>query len=154
VGVAAPEQLLEPTVERRLERSERGGELVRDHRVELGDQLAGAVDRLAQVGLLGFERFEAALQRGVLVDGEGICRAELVVATPKRGEPARRGRLVGRRDCRPTIGDRRKRVFERGRFVRIVGFAFKHIGRGRLCFRVVGFGLCPEASQAELPEAG
>ena len=48
-GEPAAEQLLEPRVERGLERLERRPELVGDHRVELGDQLARADDRRPQV---------------------------------------------------------------------------------------------------------
>ena len=59
-------------------------------------------DRRAQVGALRLERLEAGLELGVLVDGERVGGAELVVAAAQLGEPAGRRRRLGRRLGRPS----------------------------------------------------
>ena len=103
-GEAAAEQLLEAGREGGLERGERRPEPIRDHRVELGDQLARPDDRGPQVGRLRLERLEPRLERRVLVDRVRIDRAELVEAAAELAEPAGLGggrrRWLGRPDRR------------------------------------------------------
>ena len=83
------EQLLEPGGERDLECLEGRSELVGDHRVELGDQLARPDDRGPEVGVLRFEAFQSCLELCVLIDRVRIDRTEVVKPPTQLTEPGR-----------------------------------------------------------------
>ena len=118
LGEAAAEELLEAVREGALERGERRPEPIRDHRVELGDQVAGADDGGPQVGCLRLERLESRPERRVLIDGVRVDRAELVEAAPQLPEPDR-ARCRGRRWLgRPQRRHAGQRALERRDVVR------------------------------------
>ena len=61
---------------------------------------------------LRLERLEPRLELGVLLDGERVGRAELVVAAAELGEPARGGRRSVGAAAGPACGDSRERRLE------------------------------------------
>ena len=139
-SVAATEQLLEAAFESGLEGQEGRPELVRDHRIELDDQLASLGDRGAQVEGLGLERLEPDLQLGVLLDRVRIGRPELVIAPSQLRQAAGcRDRPVGRRG-RPALGDDRDGRLEGGRVVgnEVVVDAHRLVGSHRVFHHDLG----------------
>ena len=88
---ATAEQLLEPRRERRLQGPERCPEAVRDHRVQLGDEVACAHDGGPQVRILGLERLQPDAEGRVLIHGIRVHRSQLVEASTELAEANRAG---------------------------------------------------------------
>src|SRR5437667_261109 len=119
----------------------------------------GLVDRVAQVALLRLEALEPLAEAVVLLDGERVRGAELVVAAAQRRE-ATGARGVGDRGLGPPAGrDDLEGGLERGRVVRLgrlvrVGRSVRVGGQAGSDRDRHDPGLCLQPAAPELPEPG
>ena len=97
-GRAAGEQEPAVLVELLADGAECGVELGADLGVEGRDQLLGRRDRGAQVGVLGRHLLQACGQLAMLLDREGVDRADLCQRTPHAAQLGLEGLVVERLD--------------------------------------------------------